>query len=84
MEAHAVRSILIKEIRGNGLLNILAQLLPGVALREDVVCQTFCNESSVSFLCNAKDYFHGLKLSRLARNNKPSSASASGSRARCV
>src|SRR6266436_4845306 len=70
METHASGPGLIEKVSGNSLLHILAQLVPVVALRKDVMGKAFRNEA-MGLLRNAKNDFHRSKLPRLTRNNKP-------------
>lgn len=65
METHTSGLWLIEEVSGNRLLHILTQLLPSIALSENVVRQALSHESTISFLCDTKDDFHAFNLSPL-------------------
>jgi len=59
------RCRLIEAIPAGGLRDVLAQGLPGIALGEDVLCQTFRAINPVPLLRHFKHQFlHGVSLRR--------------------
>ncbi len=77
MQPHSGEPGLIEEKRGHRLAHILAQLLPLVALREDVVRETLGHVAAVAFLRHAEDDFHGRTI---AENGRKTSLHCEGAR----
>jgi hypothetical protein len=62
---------LVKEKTAHGFLNVLAQCVPSVALREDVFGQALGAMAAVLFLCHFKhQFFHGVNLRRWRTHGK--------------
>jgi hypothetical protein len=59
---------LVKKVSADSFLDVGAQFVPSFTLCEDIVAETFSDESSVLFLVYAEDDFHALNFGR----SKPS------------
>src|SRR5678815_551148 len=62
---------LVKKIRVHGLFHVGAQLIPSVALGENVLRKTLAYEPAIGFLGNAENNFHVRNVAERRAGNKP-------------
>jgi hypothetical protein len=78
MQPDAGRFGLVEEISLDGLPRVTAQVLPSVALGENVVRETFRHEASVRLGSDTKNNFHGTKVCAPPVKNKFGSGETGG------